>query len=370
LSLQHINEQLIGNFKFLKKFFQNKRATGDFSVVGKDLELRDIGERQILSSIILPQTMPINGVFNNDDCAVLSYTDDYDLLLTTDGGPTDPFLEVLDAGTPQDLGHYYVTMNASDIAAMGGTPKAMVLTAFMRPETKLSYFESLFEGIMEGADTYHMPLVGGDLKEGPTQIISIAALGTVAKGRALARKGAAPGDGIYVSGALGDANFSLLAAIEIDKEHHHGQKSRISRPKAAIDVGCALSESKVCTSCIDLSDGLISGLQQMSAINNLAFMVDQAKVPITYANVGSNRKRAWADFSMSVGGDYRLLFTLKRENDEWASGIGATRIGTVDSNQITPDELARNILFEKDRYAVWEHFSEVEKITKWLESFR
>src|SRR5205807_9687783 len=92
-----------------------------------EITLGELGERAIISRFILPLLATDFGNVLLDDCAVLDLGTPTPLLFSVDQGPTQSFLELLDVGTPADLGHFHVTINASDIAAMGGVPLFMLL---------------------------------------------------------------------------------------------------------------------------------------------------------------------------------------------------------------------------------------------------
>src|SRR5207245_1753731 len=69
-------------------------------------------------------------------------------------------------------------------------------------------------GFFALADAYGVDLVGGDTTKGPLNLC-VTILGEVPAGQALRRRGARPGDAVFVSGRLGDAALALA---------HHRQR--------------------------------------------------------------------------------------------------------------------------------------------------
>ena len=99
-----------------------------------NLPIGELGERAIIDRFIVPLLSDEMGNILLDDCAVVKLPAPASLLLSTDQGPSHTFLDLLGVGTPADIGHFHVTINASDIAAMGGRPQThLSCTGALRP---------------------------------------------------------------------------------------------------------------------------------------------------------------------------------------------------------------------------------------------
>jgi thiamine-monophosphate kinase len=115
-------------------------------------------------------------------------------------------------GTPAAyMGHKALAVNLSDLAAMGATPRWFTM-ALSLPAPDALALEPFLDGLLDLADAHEISLVGGDTTRGPLAI-TITVLGEIAPGLALQRSHARVGDGIYVSGTLGDAAAALAMRL-------------------------------------------------------------------------------------------------------------------------------------------------------------
>jgi len=102
---------------------------------------------------------------------------------------------------PVDVGYRAVLVNASDIAAMGGEPRHLLVSVIAPAGVDIL---RLMDGVAEGAGVHGCEVAGGDLSatEGPL-VVSVAITGTVPRGAAVRRSGARAGDLVYVTGDVG-----------------------------------------------------------------------------------------------------------------------------------------------------------------------
>src|SRR5437899_1521657 len=138
-----------------------------------------------------------------DDCAVLDLgLPDRWLLFKTDAVVQGIHFD--SSAPPEKIGHKALGRCLSDIAAMAGTPTAVLITLGLPQDFDLKFVESIYEGINALAKRYGVVIAGGETTTNPERIlISIALIGTVPRGKALLRSGAKPGDAIFVTGELG-----------------------------------------------------------------------------------------------------------------------------------------------------------------------
>jgi thiamine-monophosphate kinase len=182
---------------------------------------------------------------------------------------------------PVDVGWRAVAVNVSDIAAMGGRPTALLVTVAAPAHVDL---DSLYRGIAAAAQKYSCPVVGGDLTNSETLVVSVTVLGTTDERHAVLRGGAAPGDIVYVTGPLGGAAAS-------------GYHLR-PEPRVAEGIEAAI---KGATSMIDVSDGLAADLGHVLDASRVGVVIDT--VPVAD---GATAEHAWTG-----GEDYELLFTVR-----------------------------------------------------------
>ena len=147
-----------------------------------------------------------------------------DLLITTDLMIEGVHFRREEA-SPAFIGHKSLARGLSDIAAMGGEPK-FCLVSLAIPKTWQRHVDEFYRGLLRLARQSNTQVAGGDMSKADRIAIDIIVCGAVKKGMALRRDGAAPGDSIYVSGALG-------------RSAARGYRLRPRAAAASWDVRCA-----------------------------------------------------------------------------------------------------------------------------------
>jgi thiamine-monophosphate kinase len=188
------------------------------------------------------------------------------------------------------IGRKAVNRNLSDCAAMGCLPAAAVVSLALPIGIGLDYARELYLGLREAADPFDCPIVGGDTGTWNGKLaLSVTILGRTAGVKPITRTGAKPGDGIYLTGALGG---SILG-------RHMTFSPRIAE-------GRTLAASGVVTAMIDLSDGLSRDLPRITQ----GAILDEAALPI-HGDARFDRfdNRTALEHALHDGEDYELLFT-------------------------------------------------------------
>jgi thiamine-monophosphate kinase len=236
-----------------------------------------------------------------------------------------------------DVGFRAVAVNLSDVAAMGATPRWMTL-ALTLAEADESWLTGFSAGLFEAAREYDLALIGGDTTRGAQTVISVQLLAEVSSNAILTRAGAKPGDGIYVTGTVGDAagGLALLkAASALDPDNDDGYLvRRFSRPSARVAFGASIAG--FASAAIDLSDGLGTDLEKLLCASGAAATIDLALLPVsTHLRRKFGHDRA-VDFALDGGDDYELCFTAKSAAHArlqalaLGEGLTITRIGEVE----------------------------------------
>ncbi len=253
-----------------------------------------------------------------DDSAVLRPKKDMDILLTTDLLVEDIHFD-LKYTTFRQLGYKALAVNISDIAAMGGIPKYLVVSLAVPGELDIKDIDELYKGIGMLAKRFEIELTGGDTSASKKGIfISIALLGDVEPGIAIARSGASVGDSIIVTGSLGDssAGLEILKKGENAGRGYSYLRKKHLMPIPRVDEGRFLATNKLATSMIDVSDGLLSDLSHILDESGVGAELFLDKIPISAplrryaARVGASPLR----FALSGGEDYELLFTASKRS--------------------------------------------------------
>src|ERR1017187_289003 len=140
-----------------------------------------------------------------DDCAVLPLPRGHEALVTTDFSLEDVHFR-RQWHPPDSVGHRCMARGLSDIAAMGGIPRAAFLSLALPPGLPQNWVDKFIAGLLKLAAQFSVLLAGGDTAQSPSGILAdIVVLGSVPAGQAILRSGAQPGDFLYVTGTLGSA---------------------------------------------------------------------------------------------------------------------------------------------------------------------
>jgi len=229
------------------------------------------------------------------------------------------------------IGHKALAVNLSDLAAMGATP-AWTTLALTLPQADEAWVEAFSAGFLELAAHHQIALVGGDTTRGPLSI-TVQALGLLPRGQAMRRAGARAGEGIYVTGTLGDAALGLKLWDQRESSDPGIQflKQRLMYPVPRLEAGIALRGQARCA--IDISDGLLADLGHVLEASGVGATLQLADIPLSEAFTALGGDTLQWPLALSGGDDYELLFTLP----EGVAGLlrtciptPFTRIGTIE----------------------------------------
>ncbi len=259
-----------------------------------------------------------------DDAAVLTVNADEDLVLTTDTMVEGVhFLpETMDWS---DVGYKAVAASVSDVAAMGGRARHVVLAIAIPEHVELASLEALYEGVADVCADTGCRLVGGDVvgTSGPF-VVTSTVQGVVPVGKAVRRSGARPGDIVFVTGTVGDsgaglalqhptvsqtaANRTMPPYVPADEAYTLRQRHR--RPRPQVEAGPILLEGGA-TSLDDISDGLASELNEIAKSSGVRLRVEAARVPLSPAvqNFARGRREDPLAYAWYGGEDYQLVGT-------------------------------------------------------------
>ena len=289
----------------------------------------EIGEEGLLRLIAGRLPRSTEEVWAGDDTAVLAPVSGTSLFTT------DTLVEDVDFSlgycSGADVGWKTVTVNASDIAAMGGRPAKALTTLCLPPTTELAFVESFLDGLVEAAASYGLDLVGGDISSAPLITSGIALTGTV-DGIPWLRSGAKPGDGIFVTGSLGGSQAGLQQ-LRVDQRASGPAVERHRRPRARVTEATALRAAPV-TAAIDVSDGLAVDLNRLMSASGTGCEVDPTSIPVDPSARG-------LESALYGGEDFELLLAIDAAGAETAvaavegCGTTLTPIGVVTEGAAT-----------------------------------
>ena len=154
---------------------------------------------------------------NNADSVMIGIGDDAAVLKPTDGNlqlvTTDMLVEKvhfdLSTSSAWQLGYKAIAVNLSDIAAMGGVPRQVVIAIALPQHLSVDFLVSLYDGIKEICREFGVNIVGGDTVSSPQGlVINVTALGEVEPDKLQRRSGASVGELVVVTGTLGDSGWT------------------------------------------------------------------------------------------------------------------------------------------------------------------
>ncbi len=308
--------------------FQNQPSKTELSTLGEFGLIK-----HLTGNITALNAETVLGI--GDDAAVLRHSEKEDGLIST-----DMLLEGIHFDLSyvplKHLGYKAAVVNFSDIYAMNGFPKQLLVSLACSNRFPLEALEEVYFGLQKACAEYGVDLVGGDTASSKAGLVlSLTATGTVERGRHVSRKGAQKGDLLVVSGDLGGA-YMGLQLLEREKsvfmEHPGAQPDlegfdyileRQLKPEARRDVIEYLHETGVLpTAMIDVSDGLSSEILHICNQSNVGCRLYEDKIPIDPQTYATAREFDLDPTvcALSGGEDYELLFTIKQADYEKIKG--------------------------------------------------
>jgi thiamine-monophosphate kinase len=298
----------------------------------KRSEIQQLGEFGLIDRIAqkFSRVNPSSIKTIGDDAAVIAGSDEVTLV------STDMLLEGIHFDLSymplQHLGYKAVAVNVSDIAAMNGRARQIVMGLALSNRFSIEAIDLFYEGVRAACENYGVDLVGGDTTASASGlIISVTALGTAPREKLTYRKGANVNDIICVTGDLGGAYMGLQILerekqvfltnpdMQPDLEKYEYMVGRQLKPEARMDIIHELDELKIVpTSMIDVSDGLASELLHLARQSEVGVKVFEDKIPIdnTTYETAIEFKLDPITAALNGGEDYELLFTIRPSDYE------------------------------------------------------
>jgi thiamine-monophosphate kinase len=264
-------------------------------------------------------------VGGGDDAAVLAPTPGRRLVVTTDVLVEGRHFTAA-LSQPADWGWKAVAVNCSDVAAMGGLPRWLVLALTVPEGTPVSRLDAVYAGIREACRAFAVDLVGGDTSRGPALSLAVTAIGEAEQ--VVTRSGARPDDRLAVSGPLGaaaaglallrrddPAATELLAAFPALAAAHR-------RPCPELGAGPRLARAGA-TAMLDVSDGLAGDALHLAEASGTGLEVDEARVPLAPGVRQAAELLDLDPVALALGGgeDFVLAVALPPEVDPTAHAL-------------------------------------------------
>ena len=252
-----------------------------------------------------------------DDVAVLLPPPGRELVLSADAMVEG--VHFLADDPVETLGRKLLRTNLSDIAAKGATPLAYLMTISVPRTTPDAWFAAFAAGLALDQAAFGIFLLGGDTTATPGPIsLSLTIIGHVAPGSAPSRSGARPGDGIWVTGTIGDGALGLAVGQNrlVDTTGYLLDRYRLPRPRLGLPV------STWANAAMDVSDGLVQDLSHICRASGVAARVEAALVPLSpqARDAGPD----WLNTCLTGGDDYELLLAVSPEREKELFSVAAS----------------------------------------------
>lgn len=290
------------------------------------LKVSDIGEKELIKRILKKSNKNTtkSSFFDDnsikslkDDAALINFQDQYlvatsDMLFKSTHFPGEM--------TFKQIGKKIVTVNVSDLAAMGAKPLGIIVSVGLPKDMLLDDFDSMVDGIFEGCHEYGMILIGGDTNESNELTINGTCLGIVSKENVLMKDGAKPGDIVAVTGPLGlaAAGFEVLFNdLDIESDIKEKLLDSALNPEAKVKLGILLAETGSVTSATDITDGLASEIGEIVDASScgigITLFEDLLPIPDSVLEISKKTNKNPLELALCYGEDFEILLTLKKD---------------------------------------------------------
>ncbi len=234
---------------------------------------------------------------------------------------------------PDSVGYKSLVRATSDLAAMGAIPKYFLLTLAIPASRTGAWLDQFLDGMARAARSMKIVLAGGDTTKTDLVSINITVVGEIARGEAIPRSNASPGDIIYVSGRLGRAQLGLELLLHGNIKakafpgRGTGHAGRAPRgvlkphlyPEIQLALGTWLAKRGLASAMIDLSDGFSTDLARLCSASKVGAQIQSGAIPLVALPAAWSKHRGRPKFdplqmALHGGEDYELLFTVSPRN--------------------------------------------------------
>jgi thiamine-monophosphate kinase len=304
-----------------------------------------MNEFEIIAEIFAPLAKGPGAFGLKDDAAAIATRPGFDLIVTTDQIAEGSDFFAFDPAA--SIAQKALRVNLSDLAAKGAKPEFYLLNLAMPPGVTREWLSDFASGLKADQEQFGISLLGGDTSKGEVLSIAVTAFGFVPAGKMIRRSGARAGDGVYVTGSIGDSGGGLA----IFKREKHGLDEaardhligRYRVPQPPVFFGAALRD--LASASVDVSDGLIADLGHIASASGVGIAIEAERIPRS-----APLRALWGDGidaisrAATAGDDYQIAFTadplLEADIRAAAKDVAVTRVGTVRAGQAV--ELSHN----------------------------
>ena len=243
-----------------------------------------------------------------DDAALFTPPPGRELVMAADAMVEN--VHFLSSDPPDTIGGKLLRCNLSDLAAMGARPEGWLLTLARPAHITDAWFEAFSRGLKADQERFGLTLMGGDTTstKGPL-VLSLTIIGSVIPGQAIQRRGAQAGDGLWVTGTIGDGALGLQALLGKLADPDGALARRYHTPEPRI----GLPLYGLASAAMDVSDGLVQDAGHLARENGLTVTIRAADVPLSHAARATGQ--TWRETCLTGGDDYEILMAIPPEHE-------------------------------------------------------
>lgn len=248
--------------------------------------------------------------------------------------------------TARALGAKLVVSNVSDLASKGARPLWALISFGVPSSARMDRVREFYHGVDERLMRHGARLIGGDTFVAPQWTLTLALVGVLEEGAAIAsRDRARPGQGVYITGWPGEsgAGYAILSGKRTaEGKTRQRLVMRHVCPMSCLDTGVTLATSFDDLAMIDVSDGVAKDSGEIARASGMAVILEKDQLPVSEA-LAEFAKANGADplkYVLYGGEDYELLFTTAASPQhveaalaEYGHMIPVRRIGRVEPGE-------------------------------------
>ena len=237
--------------------------------------------------------------------------------------------------SPFDLGRRAMTLNISDIGAMGGKPLYALISLGLKAEMLVRDVEEMYRGFLAELNPFGASIIGGNLtKSGNGMFIDITLIGEVQEGRGVRRSGAGEGDAVLVTGCPGQAAAGLQLLLHAPDDAAllgHPLVKVYNTPSHRAQLGEAIAQTGYATAMIDTSDGFLGDLGHICEESGVGAEIVEEKIPVSkdVQEAAVLLERDPYDFFLGESDDYELVITCRPEHVDSLRSVSAKCCGAL-----------------------------------------
>jgi len=303
-----------------------------------------------------------------DDTASIHPREGYEILVTCDSLVEGR--HYLPAHTTAfDLGRRAMTVNISDIGAMGGTPLYALVSLGLQGKTPVTDVENMYRGFLRELKPFEASIIGGNItKTNEINFIDITLLGEVEKGKIVRRSTAKTGDSILVTGYPGQAVGGLRLLLESERPDELRDNPLVRAyitPSHRAREGHAIARSGYARAMIDTSDGFLADLGHICEESGVGAVLVQSDLPSNddLRQAAQLLNQDLYELILKDSDDYELIITCSAVHVEKIRSViaGVSRTPVTEVGYMTETAGEIRLIFPDGRMRNlqpkgWDHF--------------